>query len=596
MRQPLLLLFFPNQRQVSLLTLWLSISSGASGVNSGVINVQYAQNNESSPRVALVTISASGATGSPKTITITQATLSVAPTPSIPTAPSNISATALSSSRIALVWQDNANNESGFKIERKASGGMFSQINTSGAISGSGGYYEDTGLSGGTNYCYRARAYNSAGDSAYSNESCATTTATPSVQPVVNTGSATTITSNSATLNATVNPGGTATGAFFQWGNSSSFGNITPSQTMGNDNTNIDVLTNLTGLISATTYYFRIVAVNGAGGTVFGATQSFITSQVVTPSPADLAIENFTIDKQSANAGDKVKIQFIVRNRGGISSQPFSGRILLSSDSNLTNGKELFSNSISFPSINPNSYNDYFGDTYTTPSIPANTQTGTYYIGILTDNGLQKSLPIAVIGSVEVTPLPTPVYELTAKISANPSSVPSDSQVTISWTSTDATSCTVSPTGWTGTSGSKIETLIASKTYTLNCSGQGDSASDSITVNVDNSPILSNVTLTPQQEVDIGKNLKNDTIKYKGYKELNISQYKTAQAVWTKLINIADKIEKIQKGRTSSGWRDFGGWQLSKLRFILLKSGLDTLMRQHERMKGWQTILEFHIY
>ncbi|MEK7558568.1 MAG: hypothetical protein AAB507_01960 [Patescibacteria group bacterium] len=207
----------------------------------------------------------------------------VAPVSSTPTAPSNSSATALSSSRIALAWQDNASNESGFKIEGKSSGGTYTQINMSGALSGtgSGGYYEDSGLSAGTNYCYRVRAYNSTGDSTYSNEACASTQAAPIVQPTAATGSATAITSNSATLNATVNPNGTATGAFFQWGTSSSFGNTTQSQIIGNGIININVSANLTGLTPATTYYFRIVTTNSSGGTVFGTTQTFTTSQAL---------------------------------------------------------------------------------------------------------------------------------------------------------------------------------------------------------------------------------------------------------------------------------------------------------------------------
>ena len=79
--------------------------------------------------------------------------------------------------------------------------------------------------------------------------------------------------------------------------------------------------------------------------------------------------------------------------------------------------------------------------------------------------------------------IPTSLPKPTAKITTNLSSIPYNSPVTISWTSTDATSCIVNPTGWTGTSGSQTETLTASKTYTLNCSGQGGSASDTITIN-----------------------------------------------------------------------------------------------------------------
>lgn len=198
-----------------------------------------------------------------------------------PVAPSNLSATALSSSNVAIIWQDNSNNESGFKIERKTgTGGTFSQIATVGAISGtgSGGYYEDSGLSASTTYCYRIRAYNSAGDSSYSTESCATTNSPPCASPTAITGSATSITSNSVTLNGTVNPNGVSTGAFFQYGTSTSYGYTTSSQVIGSGTSNVNVTANLTGLSSNTTYHFRIVATNSCGGTVFGANQTFTTS------------------------------------------------------------------------------------------------------------------------------------------------------------------------------------------------------------------------------------------------------------------------------------------------------------------------------
>jgi len=89
-----------------------------------------------------------------------------------PTSPSNLIATAISSSQINLSWQDNSNNETGFKIERKIAGGSYSQITTVGANVTS---YQNTGLSPNTTYYYRVRAYNDAGNSAYSNEAYATT-------------------------------------------------------------------------------------------------------------------------------------------------------------------------------------------------------------------------------------------------------------------------------------------------------------------------------------------------------------------------------------------------------------------------------------
>jgi hypothetical protein len=52
---------------------WLSISSGGSGTNSGTITVAYTQNSEITQRIGTITVTAPGATGSPKSVTVTQA-------------------------------------------------------------------------------------------------------------------------------------------------------------------------------------------------------------------------------------------------------------------------------------------------------------------------------------------------------------------------------------------------------------------------------------------------------------------------------------------------------------------------------------------
>ena len=57
-------------------------------------------------------------------------------------------------------------------MERSSNGKSFKQIATVGANVTT---YANTGLSGSTKYYYRVRAYNSKGDSAYSNIASATT-------------------------------------------------------------------------------------------------------------------------------------------------------------------------------------------------------------------------------------------------------------------------------------------------------------------------------------------------------------------------------------------------------------------------------------
>jgi hypothetical protein len=85
---------------------------------------------------------------------------------STPPAPSGLSATAVSSSQINLVWTDNSGfNEDGFKVERSSNGNSWTQIATTGPNVTS---YASTGLSANKTYYYRVRAYNVLGNSTYS--------------------------------------------------------------------------------------------------------------------------------------------------------------------------------------------------------------------------------------------------------------------------------------------------------------------------------------------------------------------------------------------------------------------------------------------
>lgn len=75
----------------------------------------------------------------------------------LPAPASNLNGTPTSWYTIDLTWQDNSDNENGFKIERNSS--IIATVKRDVT------YYEDNSVTGGINYSYRVIAYNLAGDS-----------------------------------------------------------------------------------------------------------------------------------------------------------------------------------------------------------------------------------------------------------------------------------------------------------------------------------------------------------------------------------------------------------------------------------------------
>jgi hypothetical protein len=83
-----------------------------------------------------------------------------------PQTPGNVLAKTTGASSIDVSWTDFANNEDGFKLERKAGAGPFALIATLGP---NVNFYNDSGLSSSTVYSYRLYAFNNVGSSIYSN-------------------------------------------------------------------------------------------------------------------------------------------------------------------------------------------------------------------------------------------------------------------------------------------------------------------------------------------------------------------------------------------------------------------------------------------
>src|SRR5205814_137519 len=119
----------------------------------------------------------------------------------------------------------------------------------------------------------------------------ATPTPTPTPTPAVTSNPATNVASFSATLNGSLNPRGATTTVYFQYGPTTSYGSMTATQSK-TGNTGQAVRANISGLMTSTTYHFRIVATNSAG-TTHGGDRIFTTLSatglpVVVAKPATL--------------------------------------------------------------------------------------------------------------------------------------------------------------------------------------------------------------------------------------------------------------------------------------------------------------------
>ena len=127
------------------------------------------------------------------------------------------------------------------------------------------------GLTLGVTYHFRVAATNDYG-SVYGSDQSFTTLALPQVSTLPATG----VSTNSATLNGTVNPNGWPTTAWFQWGATTNYGNLTSVTDLGSGTTALPLSAPLAGLTPGVTYHFRVAATNGYG-LVYGSDQSFTT-------------------------------------------------------------------------------------------------------------------------------------------------------------------------------------------------------------------------------------------------------------------------------------------------------------------------------
>ncbi|HEV2691301.1 MAG TPA: hypothetical protein VG347_00235, partial [Verrucomicrobiae bacterium] len=110
-----------------------------------------------------------------------------------------------------------------------------------------------------------------------------------SAAPVAITLTASNITVGSATLNASINPGGAATTYWFRYGTTTGYGSFSATNTLAAGSSPVTVTAPLTGLLQGTTYHFLVVATN-SGGTSSATDASFTTLPVTPPNVGGLNV------------------------------------------------------------------------------------------------------------------------------------------------------------------------------------------------------------------------------------------------------------------------------------------------------------------
>jgi hypothetical protein len=318
-----------------------------------------------------------------------------------PATPTDLMAIAGSATQNDLDWSDNSNNETGFRIERKTgSSGSWSEIATVGANVES---YSNTGLTAGTGYYYRVRAYNASGNSSYSSE--AIVPAAPSNL------SATNASSTSISLTWTDNANNETGGVIQRRIGSGSWSNLAFPSANATSYTD-------TGLSSGTTYWYRVYCISSTGAS-WHSNEDDATPVLLLP---DLTLSNWSLPAGLTVApGGTVHITYTLLNNGNAVSGSSTTAGIYSADNN-------FSDNTTIDPVCGTSVESALGDggsrnTSIDVVIPSNAAVGTRYLYVFVDhnltiteqnenNNLSGAMAITV-ANIPVPPVAQPATSIT---------------------------------------------------------------------------------------------------------------------------------------------------------------------------------------
>ncbi len=246
-------------------------------------------------------------------------------TGAVPAAPANLTATALSSRRIKLNWQDNSNNETGFEIYRSnSSTGDYAIVKT---VTANNVTFTDSLLEPSTTYYYRIKSVGQHGASAYTATVSAATQALPA-QPTAATGLAGTA-QDTKTISLNWNNGAGVLDGVEIWRSPLNTANYELVKFVSGS---IASYADTAGLTAGTIYFYKVKKVNEAGTSGFSneisvATAANPASTVAFNAPANASLYNDTVVvvALSATTNPGTTVTFTSDNLPGFATIASSG-------------------------------------------------------------------------------------------------------------------------------------------------------------------------------------------------------------------------------------------------------------------------------
>jgi hypothetical protein len=253
-------------------------------------------------------------------------------------------------------------------------------------------------------------------------------TATAATAPTASTGPVTSVAPTTATVSGSVNPNGSATTWYVEYGTSTSYGPKTSAASAGSGTTSVPVSALLTSLKPGTTYHYRFVATSTAG-TGHGADGILTTSSApaavtssannVTPTSASL---NGTVDPSgrpttwyfdygtSTSYGKKTPLKDAGSGTGATAvsaavtglttGRTYHFRLVATNDAGTSRGSDQTFVSSAAPTVTTKAASSVKDTTATlNGSVDPNGQAATYYFDYGTSTSYGVKTPAASAGS-----------------------------------------------------------------------------------------------------------------------------------------------------------------------------------------------------